>query len=401
MEDYLETLGEEPRVAWLSRQVIRQGSKDEDGEEWIWEALSEAEEVAGERLRNRALPSPPRVAGKRLAARRAAGDAAPERAQKDAVGLYLTEVRRYKLMTAEEEIRMTRDAQAGDQSARDAIVTRNLRLVISIAKRYQGLGLPLADLIEEGNLGLMKSVDRFDWKRGLRFSTYSSKWIRQSITRALVNTSRTVRIPSNVLTLLKKIALVQRSFHQKRGRAATYGEICKRLRISMIRLAEVYGLTQTLLSLDLPIDPDGGRRRLHDLLPATETKNPADSALQGLEGRHVARLLDQLSAREQKILRLRFGFDGDEPRSLEETGVVLGVTRERIRQLEGRALTKLRRLVLTSSDEGSEIEDASSNRPRLPIERKTPKKEGSTSCGSSRYFPRTSDLRSSSVVSAA
>src|SRR3970282_1343025 len=165
-----------------------------------------------------------------------------------------------KLLTHEEEILLTRAAQCGDIAARDLLITRNLRLVISIAKRYQGLGLPLADLIEEGNLGLIRSIDRFEWQRGLRFSTYSSKWIRQAITRALANTSRTVRIPSNVLALLKNIAQTQRSFYQERGRRASYEEICRRLRISMLRLSEVYGLSQNLVSLDQPIDQDMSRQ---------------------------------------------------------------------------------------------------------------------------------------------
>jgi RNA polymerase primary sigma factor len=264
---------------------------------------------------------------------------------KDTIGLYLGDIRRYRLLTREEEVLYAREAQTGDQNARDILITRNLRLVVSIAKHYQGLGLAFPDLIEEGNLGLIRSIERFDWRRGLRFSTYASKWIRQAITRALVNKSRTVRIPSNVLVLLKRIAQVQRLARQRDGRRATPEEICSELRISVTRLAEVYGLSQATLSLDHPVDPEVGRHKLHDVLPAAHTVDPADAALRALETRHVAQLLEGLSPREAHILRLRFGFDGHDPKSLEETGRVLGITRERIRQIEGRALSKLRRFI--------------------------------------------------------
>src|SRR5262245_51201971 len=217
MEEDLLTPDEEMVAAWTARKSALRVGDVPDGEwEARWEIADGRESKEGQ------------------------GD--KEKKLKDAVGIYLGEIRRFKLLTHAEEIRLTQAAQAGDGCARDLLITRNLRLVISIAKRYQGLGLPLADLIEEGNLGLIRSIERFEWQRGLRFSTYSSKWIRQAITRALANTSRTVRIPSNVLALLKNIALTQRSFHQERGRRASHDEICRRLRISMLRLAEVYGL---------------------------------------------------------------------------------------------------------------------------------------------------------------
>jgi len=263
-------------------------------------------------------------------------------ASKDSIGLYLLDIRRYRLLTREEEVAYARSASAGDRTARDILITRNLRLVVSIAKRYQGLGLAFGDLIEEGNIGLMRSVERFDWKRGLRFSTYASKWIRQAITRALVNKSRTVRIPSNVLTLIRQISQLQLSLWQREGRRLSNDDICRHLRISRNRLAEVTGLTQSTLSLDCPVDPVMGRHKLHDILASEHAADPADSALRLLEGRHVGRLLETLSPRERMVLRLRYGFDGDDARSLEETGKVLGVTRERIRQIEGRALSKLR-----------------------------------------------------------
>jgi RNA polymerase primary sigma factor len=441
MNENFESLEEGPVAAWLRKDLERSVSRDDDdGEESLWESIAGCDEMqsVAERLATAAHSD------------RSGRPEEPERDRvlKDSVGIYLTDVRRYTLLNHEEEIRLTRAAQGGDREARDHIVTRNLRLVISIAKRYQGLGLPLADLIEEGNIGLMRSVDRFDWRRGLRFSTYASKWIRQSITRALVNTSRTVRIPSNVLQLLKRMAEVQRWFFQKHGRRPTNHELCRRLKISMPRLAEVYGLTQGLLSFDVPIGAEAGRHRLHDLLPAEGTRSPAIAALESLESRHVEELLRQLSPREQRIVRLRFGFDEQDPKSLEETGALLGVTRERVRQLEGRALNRLRRLVAFRA--GSETNDrrrgaavlhepqsgargglrrrsphdeesasppaTGAGDPRAvarrrnkkvrksgtrPILKKTSEGEGSTPCGSSALFPCISVSPSLSVESAA
>jgi RNA polymerase primary sigma factor len=407
MEEDLLTPDEEMVASWTTRKSPLRVGDVTDGE---WEArweISDGREPkeGGEEKENK------------------------EKKLKDAVGIYLGEVRRYKLLTHADEIRLTRAAQAGDGVARDLLITRNLRLVISIAKRYQGLGLPLADLIEEGNLGLIRSIERFEWQRGLRFSTYSSKWIRQAITRSLANTSRTVRIPSNVLALLKNIAQTQRRFHQESGRRASYEEICRRLRISMLRLAEVYGLTQNLVSLDQPIDQDFGRQLLHEFLPSDVAEDPAEGALGHLERRHVAGLLGRLAPREERILRLRFGFDGHEPRSLEEVGVILGVTRERVRQIERRAISKMRRFMSNEDDNGgADVEDPRAFRqaldatPRLLsvsppadtarrrlrktrrepiISRATALGEGPAPCGSSRSVSSTSDVRSSSAVSAA
>ncbi len=354
MEEDLLAPEQELVASWTGRKAIRRQGDGLDGEwETRWELLEKGEVAESNGNGN----------GKK----NGNGNGHRERQLKDSVGLYLNDVRRFKLLTHEEEIRLTRAAQRGDIVARDLLITRNLRLVISIAKRYQGLGLPLADLIEEGNLGLIRSIDRFEWQRGLRFSTYSSKWIRQAITRSLANTSRTVRIPSNVLALLKNIAQTQRSFYQECGRRATYEEICRRLRISMLRLSEVYGLSQNLVSLDQPIDQDMSRHLLHEILPSANTADPADGALGQLERGYVGRLLDRLAPREARILRLRFGFDRHEPRSLEEVGVVLGITRERVRQIERRAIVKLRKLVqcVQEDDAAGEAEDPVS-RPHRP-----------------------------------
>ncbi len=420
---------EELVASWTGRKPARRQGDELDGD---WEArweLPEKSEVV-ESNGNGNGNGRGHAHGNGNGSGNGNGTGRRERELKDSVGLYLNDVRRYKLLTHEEEIQLTRAAQRGDLVARDLLITRNLRLVISIAKRYQGLGLPLADLIEEGNMGLIRSIDRFEWQRGLRFSTYSSKWIRQAITRALANTSRTVRIPSNVLALLKSIAQTQRSFYQELGRRASYEEICRRLRISMLRLSEVHGLSQSLVSLDQPIDQDMGRHLLHEILPSANAADPADGALGQLERGYVGRLLDRLAPREARILRLRFGFDGHEPRSLEEVGVVLGITRERVRQIERRAIVKLRKAVQSVQEDGGDGEaEEPVSRPHRPSGvapqlvtvptvaraarrlRKTGRApirggvqargEGPAPCRTSRSLSSTSLSRSSSAVSAA
>ena len=264
---------------------------------------------------------------------------------RDSVGIYLRDIRRYPLLKREEEARIAWRVKGGDEEARAELIARNLRLVISIAKRYQGMGLSLEDLIEEGNLGLMKAVERFEVERGLRFSTYASKWIRQSITRALVNKSRTVRIPANVLVLIKQFLNAQRDLLQELGRAPTHEEVRELMGLPRRRFLEISRLAKGSLSLDQPMEMDVNANRLHDILPDRKAASPLESAMEELQRDLVVRLLDSLPEREARILRIRFGLETGEPRSLEQTGKVLGVTRERIRQLEARALRKLRELI--------------------------------------------------------
>lgn len=264
---------------------------------------------------------------------------------RDAVGIYLREIRRFPLLKADEEARVAWRVRGGDADARSELISRNLRLVISIAKRYQGMGLSLEDLIEEGNIGLMKAVERFEVERGLRFSTYASKWIRQAVTRALVNKSRTVRIPANVLVLIKQYLTAQRELHQELGRAPTAEETRERVGLPRRRFLEIARLAKGVLSLDQPVETDMNAHALHDILPDGNAASPLEQAMEGLQRDLVERLLEALPEREARILRIRYGFATGEPHSLEQTGKLLGVTRERIRQLEARALRKLRELL--------------------------------------------------------
>jgi len=260
----------------------------------------------------------------------------------DAVGIYLKEIRRFPLLKREEEVRIAWRVKGGDEEARAELIARNLRLVISIAKRYQGMGLSLEDLIEEGNIGLMKAVERFEVERGFRFSTYASKWIRQAVTRALVNKSRTVRIPANVLALIKQYLIAQRELLQELGRAPASEEVRERLGLPRRRFLEISRLVKGILSLDQPMEVDVHSHVLHDILPDRNAANPLERAMEELQKDLIVRLLDSLSEREARILRIRYGLETGESHSLEQTGKIIGVTRERIRQLEARALRKLR-----------------------------------------------------------
>lgn len=261
---------------------------------------------------------------------------------RDAVGIYLRDIRRFSLLNREEEARIAWRIKSGDEAARLELISRNLRLVISIAKRYQGMGLSLEDLIEEGNIGLMKAVERFEVERGLRFSTYASKWIRQAVTRALVNKSRTVRIPANVLVLIKQYLTAQRELLQELGRAPTSEEVRDRVGLPRRRFLEISRLAKGILSLDQPMEVDVHSHVLHDIIPDTNAASPLEQAMEELQKDLVLRLLDSLPEREARILRIRYGLETGEPHSLEQTGRIMGVTRERIRQLEARALRKLR-----------------------------------------------------------
>ena len=271
---------------------------------------------------------------------------------RDSVGIYLKEIRKYPLMKREEEAQVAWRVKGGDEIARAELISRNLRLVISIAKRYQGMGLSLEDLIEEGNIGLIKAVERFEVERGLRFSTYASKWIRQSITRSLVNKSRTVRIPANVLVLIKQYLTFQRELFQELGRKPTSEELREKLGLRKARFLDISRLAKGVLSLDHPLDDDGGSHALHDIIPDERAESPLETALAGLRRDLVNRLLDSLGERDARILSIRYGLVTGESKSLEQTGKQIGVTRERIRQLEARAFKKLRAVL----EEGGGIE---------------------------------------------
>jgi RNA polymerase primary sigma factor len=225
----------------------------------------------------------------------------------------------------------------------DRLIAANLRLVVSIARRYQGMGLSFSDLIGEGNLGLIKAAEYFDPELGFRFSTYASKWIRQSITRSLANHSRTVRIPANVIASLRRYLQVERQLSQNSEGRHTIDDVSHALSLPVEKVADLERLTRGTLSMDSPIG-DEAQATLYDLLPDQKQESPLDHAGETLNRRRLGALLESLDDRERRILNFRFGLDGQEPLSLEDTGRKIGVTRERVRQIEKRCLLKLRKL---------------------------------------------------------
>ncbi|MCK4548209.1 MAG: RNA polymerase sigma factor RpoD/SigA [Candidatus Eisenbacteria sp.] len=262
---------------------------------------------------------------------------------RDSVGYYLRTIGRIALLSPERERELARAARAGDLDSRTKLVEANLRLVVSIAKRYQRMGLPLADLIAEGNIGLVKAVERFDCDRGVRFSTYASKWIKQRITRSLANDSRTVRLPSNVVELIRKFRSMEDRLTQDRCGGPRSWEVCEEIEVTQRRWTDLALASRGTVSLDMPFAHKDGRR-LHDILTNDTGELEQDKVFEEPDMVQVMGLLGAVDDRERLILRFRFGFEDGEPHSLEETGRILGVTRERVRQLEQRALLKLRRL---------------------------------------------------------
>lgn len=268
---------------------------------------------------------------------------APRARTRDSLGAYLAAISRTKLLKREQEVELSRAARGGDRRAHDRLVAANLRLVVSIARRYQGMGLSFSDLIGEGNLGLIKAAEYFDPELGFRFSTYASKWIRQSITRSLANHSRTVRIPANVIASLRRYLQVERKLAQATEGRHSVDDVAKALELPVEKVNDLERLTRGTLSMDSPLGEEA-QSTLYDLLPDRSQESPLEHAGETLARRRMAGLLEILDERERRILNFRFGLDGQEPLSLEETGKKIGVTRERVRQIEKRCLLKLRRL---------------------------------------------------------
>ncbi|HBS93078.1 MAG TPA: RNA polymerase sigma factor RpoD [Firmicutes bacterium] len=259
----------------------------------------------------------------------------------DPVRMYLKEIGRVPLLTADEEVELAIAMEEGSEEAKKSLVEANLRLVVSIAKRYVGRGMSFLDLIQEGNLGLMRAVDKFDYHRGYKFSTYATWWIRQAITRAIADQARTIRIPVHMVETINKLIRVSRQLVQELGREPLAEEIAEHMDITPEKVREILKISQDPVSLETPIGEEDDSH-LGDFIEDQDALAPADAAAFELLKEQLEEVLHTLTEREEKVLRLRFGLDDGKPRTLEEVGKRFSVTRERIRQIEAKALRKLR-----------------------------------------------------------
>jgi RNA polymerase primary sigma factor len=258
----------------------------------------------------------------------------------DSLQLFLNEAGRYPLLTAAQEVALAKGIEQGDKAAKDLLVNSNLRLVVSIAKKYQGHGLTLLDLIQEGIIGLIRAAEKFDWRKGFKFSTYATWWIRQAVQRGVANKARTIRIPVHIVEREQKIARAERELVARLERAPTDDEVSEQSRIPLKQVREVRAAARAVASLDKPVGEDDSAS-FGDLFASDEA--PPDEQLEvALTEKAVHEAVGELPDREQRILKLRYGLDGsEEPKSLEEIGRILGITRERVRQLEAEALRRL------------------------------------------------------------
>lgn len=259
----------------------------------------------------------------------------------DPVRMYLKEIGKVDLLSAEEEVVLAKAMEAGDVIAKKRLAEANLRLVVSIAKKYLGRGMSFLDLIQEGNLGLMKAVEKFDYRKGFKFSTYATWWIRQAITRAIADQARTIRIPVHMVETINKLVRTQRKLIVKLGRDPKPEEIAEEMGIEVEKVEEILKISQEPVSLETPIGEEEDSH-LGDFIPDDDIISPSDAAAYSLLKEQLTEVLDTLNEREKKVLILRFGLDDGRPRTLEEVGKEFDVTRERIRQIEAKALRKLR-----------------------------------------------------------
>ena len=259
----------------------------------------------------------------------------------DPVRMYLKEIGNVPLLTTEQEVELAKRVEAGDEEAKKQLTEANLRLVVSIAKKYVGRGMPFLDLIQEGNMGLMKAVDKFDYTKGYKFSTYATWWIRQAITRGIADTGRTIRVPVHMVETINKTLRMTRTLLQELGREPTPEEVAERLNVSVSRVREVLKISRDPVSLDTPIGEEDDSH-LGDFIEDDSALSPADSAAFPMLRAELATALESLTDRERQVVKLRFGLEDGRARTLEEVGKEFNVTRERIRQIEAKALRKLR-----------------------------------------------------------
>ena len=260
---------------------------------------------------------------------------------KDPIKMYLREIGKIPLLTPSQERDLARRAQLGDKRAREKLITANLRLVVSIAKRYIGRGLPFLDLIQEGNIGLLKAVEKFDWRKGYKFSTYATWWIRQAITRAIADQARTIRIPVHMVETINKLNKIINEYYREHGRQPTIEELSKLMDKPPEKIEEIMEAAKEITSLEAPIGDDDGST-VGESVPDESVKSPMKEAMRTLIKEEVERILDTLGPREAMVLKMRYGLLDGKAKTLEEVGQFFNVTRERIRQIEVKALRKLR-----------------------------------------------------------
>ena len=281
----------------------------------------------------------------------------PEGGADDAVRAYLKRIGKVRLLTKEDEVRLAKRVEMNDMAAKNALIEANLRLVVSIAKRYTGRGLTLLDLIQEGNLGLIRAVEKFDWRRGFKFSTYATWWIRQGITRALADQSRTIRIPVHMVERMNRVGRVRRALIQRNGREPSPEEISAEVEMPVGQVEEILELGREPVSLETPVGTaEGADSRLADFIEDEQQDAPLEVVSAGMRERDLETALRSLQWRERKVLELRYGLSSGEPMTLEAIGSEVGVTRERVRQIESRTLSKLK-----NSREAQKLKDTTDN----------------------------------------
>jgi RNA polymerase primary sigma factor len=261
----------------------------------------------------------------------------------DPVRAYLREIGRVPLLTAEEEVSLAKRIERGDHAAKQALIEANLRLVVSVAKRYVGRGMLFLDLIQEGNLGLMRAVEKYDWRRGYKFSTYATWWIRQAITRGIADQARTIRVPVHMVETINKLVRVRRQLTQELERDPSHEEIAERMEITPARVEQILKIAQEPVSLETPVG-DEDDSSLGDFIEDDEERRPHVAVDAKLRSEELGAVLRSLPHRERRVIELRYGLTGEDPMTLEEVGRYFGVTRERIRQIETRTLFKLKML---------------------------------------------------------